>query len=299
MVSCLFLSLPSCKSLKRKRYLKMCSRVNQRSLDLAIRGMNLDTDAHLGLWLKLGEPGARISTPGDFSVDMGARFVLERTPFPRRSAYPLAPAGITSQFEEIPVPPGLSTSFTSADLILTTAFVRLELCNRGLEDKTLLDNLMPSFLMSLHHSFVGVFRGSWLSSFKWIGQVLRSSGAVILPGGVPAHSGWSQGFEKDDSQARLAQDIVDMREYRGSFDFAQWRISAWEVRALPTQVAVPVGHLIRILYSGHVRSNIPEPRYISEIEDLSQFLEEATGEGSDDNSEHAKLLVCPTLTHSE
>ena len=129
--------------------------------------------------------------------------------------------------------------------------------------------------------------------------MLRSSGAAILPGGVPAHSGWPQGFGKDDSEARFAQDLIDMRQYRGSFDFAQWRISAWEARALPTQVAIPVGHLVQILYSGHMRSNVPEPRYLAEIEDLSQFLEETQGGNSGENSDRDRLLAGSLSAQSE
>ena len=98
---------------------------------------------------------------------------------------------------------------------------------------------------------------------------------MILSGGIPVHAGRFQGFETNNSGPRFEQDLADMREYRGSLDFAQWRISAWEVRVLPTNNALPVGNLLRLLYAVHVRSNVPDPRFLSARENMTQFSEEA------------------------
>ena len=133
---------------------------------------------------------------------------------------------------------------------------------------------MPSLSKTPRDSFVGIVRVIWFSSFKWPGQVLRSTVAVILSDGVPAHAGWSQGFETDDSLARFEQDLADMREFWGPLDLAQWRIPAWEVRSLPANNADPVGNLIRPLFAAHVRSNVSEPRFLAAIENVTQFLGE-------------------------
>ena len=76
-------------------------------------------------------------------------------------------------------------------------------------------------------SFLGMFRGSWGLSIKLFGPVSRSVGVVLSPGNIPAHAGQHQAFESEDSPNRILPDPGDMKKFRGSRAFAQWRISDW------------------------------------------------------------------------
>ena len=64
---------------------------------------------------------------------------------------------------------------------------------------------------------------------------------MLLPGTIPSHSGWLLAFEVDDSPARFAQDLDNMKQVRGSLDFAQWRISSRAVLVANSDSSTPVG----------------------------------------------------------
>ena len=121
---------------------------------------------------------------------------------------------------------------------------------------------MHSFMKALLGSFAGTFRGSWRPSIKWLGLVGRPVGIAILPSGVPAHAGWAQAFDLEDSPERMLQDCSDVKEFRGSLHFAQWRISAWEVLVDGSNAPIPVGLLVQALFRALVGSNDSDPRFI-------------------------------------
>ena len=47
----------------------------------------------------------------------------------------------------------------------------------------------------------------------------------------------------------MPQDCSDVKEFRGSPHFAQWRISAWEVLVNGSNAPIPVGLLAQALFS--------------------------------------------------
>ena len=159
---------------------------------------------------------------------------------------------------------------------------------------------MPAFLKALVGSFNGMFRGSWRSSIKWFGMISRSVGMFLLPGGIPAHTGWSQVFVSDDSTDRMLQDLEDMRSFRGSMHFAQWRLSAWSVMVSGSSATTPVGLFLQALFDALARSNSPGPTFISNIVDISQSLETPASEDEDANLALAARLhpVNPQSAHA-
>ena len=178
-------------------------RVTQRAPEMVRDGTRRDTRAHNGLWMDLRDPEYQYGSPNDLPAKLAPRFVLGRIPFPRRGDFPLALHGITALFKDTIAPQNVSPRLDSGDLGLTTAVVRLGLVNRSHVGPDVIDNMVSSFSKTLRRAIVGMFRGTRLSSVKWLGSFLRFSGAAILSGGVPAHAGWFQGFETDNSLSRV------------------------------------------------------------------------------------------------
>ena len=258
-------------------------KVTSKASGCAIEGIQRDALAHQQLQFELLDAGMISKPPMELPEGLQARFILERTPFPQRPSFPLVPEGISSQLSNISMPSNIETLFDYGDLVFATLFTRMELVLRGHHDTELVDSHLPAFLKALAGSFNGMFRGSWRSSIKWLGMISRSVGMVLLPLGIPAHAGWSQAFVSDDSPDRMLQDLADMRSFRGSMHFAQWRLSAWNVMISGSSAMVPVGLFVQTLFEAHIRSNSPDPLFISNIVDFSQSLETPVAEDEDEN----------------
>ena len=115
-----------------------------------------------------------------------------------------------------------------------------------------------------------MFRGSWRSSINWLGLVGGSAGVAILPIGVPAHAGWAQACDLDDSKQGMLRDASDMEGFRGSLHFAQWRIPTSEVFVRVSSSPIPVGLFAQALFRALVSSNDSDPRFILSMLDASQ-----------------------------
>ena len=142
---------------------------------------------------------------------------------------------------------------------------------------------MHSFMKALLGSFAGTFRGSWRPSIKWLGLVGRPVGIAILPSGVPAHAGWAQAFDLEDSPERMLQDCSDVKEFRGSLHFAQLRISASGVLAHGSNAPIPVGLLAQALFRSLVSSIDSDPRFICSMLDASLCLGDPESPRGDEN----------------
>ena len=258
-------------------------KVTSKASGCAIEGIQRDALAHQQLQFELMDASVISKPPTELPESLQARFILERTPFPQRPSFPLVPEGISSQLSNISMPSHIETLFDYGDLIFASLFTRMELVTRGHHEVELVEAHLPAFLKALAGSFNGMFRGSWRSSIKWLGMISRSVGMVLLPLGIPAHSGWSQAFVSDDSADRMLQDLADMRSFRGSLHFAQWRLSAWNVMISGSSVMAPVGLFAQALFDALARSNSPGPTFISNIADISQSLETPVSEDEDAN----------------
>ena len=275
-------------------------KVTSKASSCALEGIQRDALAHQQLQFELMDSGVISKPPTELPESLQARFILERTPFPQRPSFPLVPEGISSQLSNISMPSHIETLFDYGDLVFATLFTRMELVIRGHHETELVDSHLPAFLKALAGSFNGMFRGSWRSSIKWLGMISRSVGMVLLPMGIPAHAGWSQAFVSDDSADRMIQDLADMRSFRGSLHFAQWRLSAWNVMISGSSVMIPVGLFVQALFEAHIRSHSPDPMFIANIVDVSQSLETPVTEEEDENLALALRLhpVNPQSAHA-
>ena len=136
-----------------------------------------------------------------------------------------------SNSPERPAPPILIVSAISA-------IRRSPLFSRASSSRSAVGARAPRALVG---SFAGMFRGSWRRSVEWYGLVSCPVGVVLSPGSIAAHAGRSQSFEVEDSPSRLLHDLGDTKTVRGSLDFAQWRVSAWEVIAADSDAHIPAG----------------------------------------------------------
>ena len=106
--------------------------------------------------------------------------------------------------------------------------MRPELVIRGGHSAEFAGSFLHSFLKALLGSPNGMFRASRRSGLRCLGPVGLSGGVVFLPGGTLATARWTQAFDIENSPNRAPQDLDDMKEFRGSLEFAQWPIPAWE-----------------------------------------------------------------------
>ena len=66
-----------------------------------------------------------------------------------------------------------------------------------------------------------------------------------------------------------------MRKFRGSTEFAQWRIPAWEVMSSGTGSSSPVGPFFQILLKAtFFPVGCTDPFFVSHVVDGTQFLDD-------------------------
>ena len=134
--------------------------------------------------------------------------------------FPLVSDGVTAQFATVAQQLEVETHFDYGELAIAMALCRLDLVIREGRATELVDSYMHPFRKPLLGSCFGMFPGSWRSSIKWFSIVGSSVGVVLLLAGASAHAGRSQAFYPDDSPGRMLQDVSDVKEFRGSPNFA-------------------------------------------------------------------------------
>ena len=150
-------------------------------------------------------------------------------------------------------------------LIISIAPIRLDLVIRGGIPTELVGTRMPLFRLTECSE-------DWRLSLHKIGLVGGSVGVLLLPGGIPVRAGWSEALGLDDSQARLAQDLIDMRMVRGFPESAPCRNSAWEVMISGADASIPVGIFSQIHSKVLLRFECVGRRPVLQIFDGTQFL---------------------------
>ena len=63
-----------------------------------------------------------------------------------------------------------------------------------------------------------------------------------------------------------------MKKFRGARDFAQWRISSWDVLVANSDSSIPAGPLAQSFFRALLSPDVPDPRVLSLILDGSQGI---------------------------
>ena len=170
-------------------FLLEIQRLAWKAAECVKAGISRDALARRRLHFELLDEENLRKAPSAHPASALARLILKRAPFPQRSSFPLVSDGITAQFATATQPSEVGTLFDYGDLATAMDFPRLELVIRGGQASELVDSYMHFFMKALLVPVIGLFRGSWRSSVKWLGLVGRSVGVIPLRAGAPAHAG--------------------------------------------------------------------------------------------------------------